>query len=182
VSRQRKIAVAVFAVVLVVGTVILLVLTLTSSSTKDQVAPPGTLDVGRIAPDFTLPGVNGGTVSLAAYRGQPLILTFGASYCHPCHEEFPLLAKAARQHPNVRVVGVDPEDLPGDMQQTMRETGAKWPMGDDRHGDVAARYGVTALPVTFFVSPAGKIVARGFGLTSQKLVDAPLKTLLSARA
>ncbi len=179
-ERRHKIFVAVFVALLAIGTAVGLALTLSSHNPKDQAVPPGTLGVGVRAPDFSLPGVNGGTVSLAAYRGTPVILTFGASYCHPCHEEFPLLAKAARQHPEVHVVGVDPEDLPGDMRQTLRETGATWAMGDDRQGTVAARYGVTTLPVTFFVAPDGTIVARGFGLTHQSLVDAPLQTLLRA--
>ena len=181
-ARRHKIVVGVFAALVAVGAVIGAVVAFSSHTSKDQAVPPGTLGVGTAAPNFTLPGVSGGTVSLAAFRGTPVILTFGASYCHPCHEEFPLLAKAARQHPQVRVVGVDPEDLPGDMQQTMHQTGANWPMGDDRQGDVAARYGVTTLPVTFFVNARGTIVARGFGLTSQSLVDAPLQKLLRAPA
>jgi thiol-disulfide isomerase/thioredoxin len=169
-------------VVLVAGTVIGVLLAFSSDSKKDAVAPPGTLDVSAVAPNFTLPRVNGsGSVSLASYRGRPLILTFGASYCGPCHEEFPLLAKASKQHPEVAVVGVDPEDLPNQMRSMLRSTGATWPTGDDAKGNVAAQYGVTNLPVTFFIAPNGKIVARGFGLTSQKLVDAPLKTLLDTR-
>ena len=181
-TRAQRVLIIVFALLLVVGTVVGIVAAVSSGGSKDAQAPPGTLDVGARAPAFTLPGLNGGTGSLAAYRGRPVILSFGASYCHPCRQEFPLLAKAAAQHRSVAVVGVDPEDLPGDMRSMMRATGATWPMGDDRHGTVAARYGVTALPVTFFVAPDGRIVARGFGLTSQDRVDAPLQTLLRASA
>jgi peroxiredoxin len=181
-ERRHKIIVAVFAALVAIGAVIGVIVAFSSHSAKDQAVPPGTLGVGKTAPNFTLPGVNGGTVTLDAFRGKPVILTFGAAYCGPCHQEFPLLAKAAKQHPNVSVVGVDPEDLPGDMQQMMRQTGAKWPMADDRQGDVAARYGVTTLPITFFVNSRGTIVASGFGLTSQSLVDAPLNKLLHAPA
>ncbi len=178
-SRRRKIVAIAFAALVAVGAVIGTVVELTSSSAKDNAALAGTLNVGHVAPDFTLPGVNGGTVALSAYRGQRVILTFGASYCHPCHEEFPLLAAAARRYKQVRVVGVDPADLPGDMRQTMQQTGATWPVGDDRQGDIAARYGVTVLPITFFVAPNGRIVARGFGITSQSALDEPLRTLLA---
>src|SRR5436309_2999561 len=123
-ERRHKILVAVFAVLVTVGTVIGVIVAVSSRTSKDEAAQPDALAVGTIAPDFTLPGLNGGTVSLAAFRGRPVIVTFGASYCGACHEEFPLLARAVREHPAVKVVGVDPEDLPGDMRQMIRDTGA----------------------------------------------------------
>jgi peroxiredoxin len=35
-----------------------------------------TASTGTPAPDFTLPRVGGGEVSLASYRGQPVVLAF----------------------------------------------------------------------------------------------------------
>jgi peroxiredoxin Q/BCP len=40
-------------------------------STQSATAPTGTP-----APDFTLPKVGGGDVSLASYRGRPVVLAF----------------------------------------------------------------------------------------------------------
>ena len=44
-----------------------------------NVARGGTLRVGDMAPDFTLPTTNkSGDVRLAAYRGKPVVLVFGS--------------------------------------------------------------------------------------------------------
>ena len=58
--------------------------------TGRQPIPPGvpgeylhfsdaTVGVGDVAPDFALPGLTGdGTISLAAFRGAPLVLVFAS--------------------------------------------------------------------------------------------------------
>ena len=44
-----------------------------------NVARGGTLSVGEMAPDFTLPTTNkAGDVRLSAYRGKPVVLVFGS--------------------------------------------------------------------------------------------------------
>ena len=48
--------------------------------------------VGDVAPDFELLTLNECTrEQLSAHRGTPVVLTFFASWCHPCEEEMPLL-------------------------------------------------------------------------------------------
>ena len=41
-------------------------------------APP--LEVGAVAPDFTLPRSGGGEVSLSSFRGRPVVLAFLRGY------------------------------------------------------------------------------------------------------
>jgi cytochrome c biogenesis protein CcmG/thiol:disulfide interchange protein DsbE len=49
-------------------------------------APPR---VGSPAQDFTATTVDGKKVSLSSYKGHPVWLTFGASWCAPCVAEAP---------------------------------------------------------------------------------------------
>jgi len=39
-------------------------------------ASPASLQVGSTAPDFSLPASDGRTISLAGYKGQPVLLYF----------------------------------------------------------------------------------------------------------
>ncbi len=49
----------------------------------------------RTAPDFTLPDMNGGSVRLSELRGKVVVINFWASWCDPCREEMPALARLA---------------------------------------------------------------------------------------
>jgi peroxiredoxin len=146
------------------------------------VAAAGVAEVGSAAPDFVLPALDGdGEVRLADFRGQPVIVNFWASWCHPCREEFPLLKQALRDHRRERlaVIGVTYQDIAGDSRDFVEQMAATWPQGIDDGGGVAKAFGVRAIPQTFFVRPDGTIAARVFGITSQAALDEPLGKLLA---
>jgi thiol-disulfide isomerase/thioredoxin len=49
---------------------------------------------------------------LADHRGKPLLITFWATWCEPCREEFPLVNQLAKQYApqGLVVLGVDMDD------------------------------------------------------------------------
>src|SRR5947209_20538492 len=47
------------------------------------------LTVGMLAPDFSLPDLDGKTRPLPDYRGKVVLLHFWATGCKPCKEEMP---------------------------------------------------------------------------------------------
>src|SRR5579883_3561545 len=57
--------------------------------------------IGHPAPDFSLaalrPQSGKNTLSLADFKGRPVVLNFWASWCEPCKEEAPLLESAWQQ-------------------------------------------------------------------------------------
>ena len=66
----------------------------------------------RAAPAFTLAalGEPGRQVSLSQYAGQPVIVNFWASWCEPCQQETPLLARWHARHGHVVLLGLDEND------------------------------------------------------------------------
>ena len=116
------------------------------------------------APDFQVPGLDGGCVDLADFRGRPVVLNFWASWCAPCREEFPLLEHAYEEHrgDGLAIIGVASRDIAGDARAFADEAGATWTLGIDETGDVATAYGVRPLPQTFFIDRTGKIASRLF--------------------
>jgi cytochrome c biogenesis protein CcmG, thiol:disulfide interchange protein DsbE len=118
------------------------------------------------APAFSLPVLSqsGQKVSLAAYAGRPLIVNFFASWCQPCQQETPLLARFYRaEHGKVALVGLDENDVLGSAKSFTRKEGVSYPVGFDPETIAASAYGVAALPQTFFLNAKHRIVDRVFG-------------------
>lgn len=70
---------------------------------------PGTrvLEIGDTVPaGFGLPDLDGKPRKLVQYRGKRVLLNFWATWCHPCREEMPALARAQRLHPDVQIIGI----------------------------------------------------------------------------
>ncbi len=119
-----------------------------------------------VAPAFSLPvlGHSGQRVSLADYRGKPLILNFFASWCDPCKQETPLLASFYRsEHGKVALVGLDENDVVANALSFTRDHGVTYPVGWDPGIIAASAYGVAALPQTFFLNARHQVVDRVFG-------------------
>jgi len=119
-----------------------------------------------VAASFSLPvlGHSGQRVSLSDYAGKPLIVNFFASWCVPCKQETPLLAKFYRnEHGKVALVGMDENDAAGSALSFTRANGVTYPVGFDPQVTVASAYGVDALPQTFFLNAKHRVVDRVFG-------------------
>ncbi len=73
------------------------------AAAKTETAEPGTL------PLIDLAGYN---KILAKYKGKPLLVTFWATWCEPCRDEFPLMVQLAKQYApkGLAVFGVSLDD------------------------------------------------------------------------
>ncbi|HEX7255403.1 MAG TPA: TlpA disulfide reductase family protein, partial [Gaiellaceae bacterium] len=101
-----------------------------------------------------------GKISLAEFRGRPVVVNFWGSWCDPCKEEAPVLEDTWRQYRGrgLVVLGVDFHDLKGAARRFARENDMSYPLAYDGPGDTISDYGVEAAPETFFVAPNGRLV------------------------
>jgi cytochrome c biogenesis protein CcmG, thiol:disulfide interchange protein DsbE len=158
-AGRLKLSAQVLALALVTGLFALLMWKL---ATQDEGAAPK-LQRGETppAPAFRLDRLDRpGELSLAAYRGRPVVLNFWASWCVPCKEEAPLLESVWRRYRGrgLIVLGVDINDLRGDARRFARQNGMSYPLAYDGPGNTTTQYGVTGVPETFFVARSGRLV------------------------
>jgi cytochrome c biogenesis protein CcmG/thiol:disulfide interchange protein DsbE len=123
------------------------------------------------APAFELRSLDGGTLSLAALRGQPVVVNFWGAWCEQCTLELPLLAEMHRRHPGVAIVGILYREDPAVGRAAAEKGDATWPTLVDPDGRVAAAYGVEGAPATFFIHPDGTIVGDLLGPVSIGILD-----------
>jgi cytochrome c biogenesis protein CcmG/thiol:disulfide interchange protein DsbE len=154
-----------------------------STTTVGSTTPTavGRAEVGAPAPDFELLTLDRCTTErLSAHRGTPVVLTFFASWCHPCEQEMPLLEAAHEDDPNrFDVLAVTFKDLRPDAVQFTDRLGVTYPALFDTDGKVGNRYGVTGIPQTWFIDADGVVRDRVFGITSKRALDEPLLALLA---
>ncbi|HVG99716.1 MAG TPA: TlpA disulfide reductase family protein [Miltoncostaeaceae bacterium] len=121
------------------------------------------------APAFTVPDLDGaGEVSLADYRGTPVVLNFWASWCDPCQQETPALVAFSKERRDVQVVGLAVNDRGSKSRAFARKYGVHYPLGVDGDGDTIAKYGANGLPVTVFIDADGRIAQTSFGALTQQ--------------
>ncbi len=136
--------------------------------------------LNRPAPDFTLTTFKGTTISLEGLKGKPMVINFWASWCPPCKLEAPLLERAWRAYKNRDVVfiGVDVQDREEDALNYIREFDITYPNGPDPTGEISIDYGVSGLPVTFFVSRKGEIVRRWVGAIERSVLISSIEEIM----
>ena len=139
---------------------------------------------GHPAPDFTLKTLEGETVSLSDFRGQPVVLNFWATWCGPCRVEMPHLQGAyeTHQHNGLVVLGVNltERDDPGDVPDFLAEFGLTFPVVLDESGDVAQTYRVFGQPASVFVNEDGVIHQVFQGPVNEQFINARVSELLGS--
>ena len=115
--------------------------------------------VGGFPPDFSATTVDGEAVSLSSLRGQPVWLTFGASWCGDCRAEAPdLQATYARfRDRGLVVLGVFIAEDAEAVSDYARRVGLTFPMVADPATQIASRYRTLGIPTHYFIGADGVI-------------------------
>ncbi len=135
-------------------------------SIKENLEAAKQTSLGSAAPDFTLNDVNGKPISLASFKGKYTLVDFWASWCGPCRQENPEVVKAyhAYNSKGFEILGVSLDEEKDSWVGAIAKDKLDWTQVSDLKGwqsDVAALYGVRAIPMNYLLDKEGKIIAKG---------------------
>ena len=136
-----------------------------------------------LAPDFTVYDLEGNAHKLSDFQGKPVLLNFWASWCGPCQMEMPDFQDFYEKFgEEVHFVIVN---LTDGQQETVEsasafiaEKGYTFPVYYDTDIDAAMKYGVSAVPVSYFIDAAGRFVAWAQGDMSADMLQQGMDMLL----
>jgi thiol-disulfide isomerase/thioredoxin len=92
---------------------------------------------------------------VGAAAGTPLVVNVWASWCEPCERETPLLADAARAHPDVQFIGIDVLDTRTGARAFIDEHDIPYPSLFDAPGAIMTDLGALGPPLTAFYDADG---------------------------
>lgn len=103
---------------------------------------------------------------LARHAGQPLVINFWASWCEPCRDEMPALARlpARLTGTGVVVLTVAVADREADAALFMQRAQLALPVLHDRDQRLSRLWGARLLPYTVILDRQHRIVARAQGV------------------
>lgn len=131
--------------------------------------------------------LTGGSLSLSSSRGRVVVINVWGSWCPPCREEAPILAKASRTYAGrVDFVGVNVRDNRASAQAFERRYGIEYPSIEDTDGRAVLALNqyvpANAVPATLVLDRQGRVAARVLGAVRDATLRALLKPVLAEPA
>jgi peroxiredoxin len=128
------------------------------------------LPLGTAAPDFRLPDVSGKTISLADFKGKPLVVMFICNHCPFVKHIRAGLAQLGKDYVSrgVAIIAISsndvddyPQDGPDKMKAEAKEAGYIFPYLYDGSQAVAKAYRAACTPDFYLFDKDHRLVYRG---------------------
>ncbi len=109
------------------------------------------------APGFTLQSRDGAQVSLAAQKGNVVMVNFWASWCVPCRQEMPHLQALYERYNSLgfELLAVNVESDLDDARKWLDDVEVTFPVLFDPKNEVSKAYKVVSMPSTVLIGRDG---------------------------
>lgn len=153
--------------------------------TSEAIRP---LDVGAVAPDFTIRDTEGVPFHFAAeMTKKPTLLVFWSIFCEPCRFEMPIIQKLYEKHKDegfsVLAIALDGEPLKSSIAGFARQEGYTFRILLDEPDEkemfkVADPYGVSGTPTVYLVDHGGKVSFAKVGRFREEDLEKAIQSVL----
>ena len=121
--------------------------------------------------DYTLSGMRGDKLQLAALKGKTVILDFWATWCGPCRAQHPLIEEVKR-HFNARrdviFVSVNTDEERDQVEPFVKEQ--NWKEAVYFEDGLARMLRITSIPAMIILDRRGEVTSRMNGFTAERFV------------
>jgi cytochrome c biogenesis protein CcmG/thiol:disulfide interchange protein DsbE len=177
-SMRRMLSVA----MLTAGSIVILALVVfgRSHTVKTPAATLPGADQRTAAVPFDATTIAGRRVSLASFKGRPLVINFFAAWCEPCKREAPELTRLEGRYGNrISLVSVAVRTSHRSaLDAFVRDHDMTWPVIWDQEGSLTDSYQIVGQPITYVIDSRGRVVFRIIGQTTEHRIASLLDQML----
>jgi len=113
------------------------------------------------APDFTLEDINGNLWKLSDFRGKIVMVNFWATWCGSCTKELPFFQAISDNETaeGLKILAINFKEGTTTVRSFIdgEEYTFTVLLDNDPQGEVSTLYGITEIPITFFIDAEGII-------------------------
>lgn len=130
-----------------------------------------------VRPALKVETVQGGVFDLSEHRGAWVVVNFWATWCAPCREEIPMLARLDADRSDVDVIGLVFEEISvDDMKVFIERYSVTYPVSIvDVYAPPDAFEVPRGLPMTHVIAPDGSVAKQFLGPVTREELDAVLQ-------
>lgn len=145
------------------------------------------LDVGAVAPDFSIKDTAGGSFNLGDDKGKKhVLLVFWSIFCEPCRVEMPIVQKLHEKYRDalsVLAIALDGEPLKNSIVGFVKQEGYTFTVLIDELDEkemfkVADPFGVAGTPTIYLVDRGGKVVLAKVGRFKEEDLEKAIQSVL----
>jgi thiol-disulfide isomerase/thioredoxin len=121
--------------------------------------PPGSgTGIGQIAPGIRLTLTDGSLMDTADFAGQPMWITFMATWCPQCQDELPMMERFESQLTDkMTLLVIDVGEDPHTVRTFMDGLNVDLTVGLDEDRAIQAQWGANALPIHYWLDADGVV-------------------------
>jgi len=126
--------------------------------------------------DLRLDDLSGNKVSLVDFRGKIVFLNFWTTWCSACRVEMPAMQQLYTRFKDqdFAMVTVNLQESPRTIRAFVERHDLTFTVLQDPQKEAGTRFGIRALPTTFILDKAGRIMGQAIGARewySRKMID-----------
>jgi cytochrome c biogenesis protein CcmG/thiol:disulfide interchange protein DsbE len=108
---------------------------------------------------------------LGDVQGEVVWVDFWASWCAPCRRSFPWMNRMHERYAarGLQIIGVNVDKERELADDFLSEVPAQFELRFDPAGDVAAGFGVQAMPSSFLLDASGNVIATHYGFRMEDM-------------
>ena len=121
--------------------------------------------VGKTAPPLRLKTLDGKEFELGSLRGKPVLVDFWATWCAPCRESMPHLAKLYDEfkEKGLALVSVSKDDYPADAARFVAKYKYSWLNVADPEGESDGDWGESGIPRLVLIGKDSTVLFESLG-------------------